>query len=392
MPGMTIELAYVLVKDVFNGYVDKDDDGEFAYNGNLAIRPAYQRNFVYTKEEAEAVIHTVLHGYPLNVMYWVLTDGSYMIDDKGFLVPSADARFEVLDGQQRTVSLMKFLNHQYDITLDGKKVYWDSLTDDQYEALMNYKLMIYICSGSDSEKLAWFEVVNIAGKKLTPQELLNKTYTGPWLSAAKRIFSKRSCPAKGLSDRFITGDPNRQELFEKALKGISELQGLDDHSSYMAAHKSDTDADELWQYFQDAINWVQKIFPKYYSDMKGLDWLHLYNKYHNNTYNSTVMSSEVDRLHEDEEVQKNKGIYEYLLSRDDDPYAGKLLNLRAFDEKDKRRKYEEQHGVCPECGKTFTYEEMRGDHKKPWSKGGRTVYENLQMLCADCNGSKSAKY
>jgi hypothetical protein len=80
-----------------------------------------------------------------------------------------------------------------------------------------------------------------------------------------------------LSDKYITGDPNRQELLEKALKGISEFQGIRDITEYMAAHKLDNDADELWQYFQDVISWVQKIFPKYYSDMKGLDWCHFYN-------------------------------------------------------------------------------------------------------------------
>lgn len=388
---MKIELANIRVGDVFNGYVDNDDDGEFAYHGRLTIRPPYQRNFVYTRDESEAVVQTALQGYPLNVMYWVLTDGSYKIKD-GELFPDNDAAFEILDGQQRTVSLMQFLDHKYDITLNGSKVYWDSLTNDQYQKLTDYNLMVYICAGTESEKLAWFETVNIAGKKLTPQELLNKTYTGPWLTAAKKIFSKRSCPAKGLSDRYIVGDPNRQELLEKALKGISELQGLADHSAYMAAHKSDNDADELWQYFQDAINWVQKIFPKYHSNMKGLDWLHLYNVYHGQTYNSSIMTSEVTRLLDDEEVQKKKGIYEFLLARDTDPYAGKYLNLRAFDERDKRRKYDEQKGICPICKEHYEYDDMRGDHIKPWSKGGRTEYANLQMLCAGCNGSKSAKY
>lgn len=389
---MNIELARIKVGDIFKGYIDKDDDGEFAFSGKLAIRPAYQRNFIYTLEESERVIHTALKGYPLNVMYWVLTDGSYTIGDDDSLIPSADAKFEILDGQQRTVSLMKFLDHKFDITLDEKRIYWDSLTDDQYADLMDYRLMIYICSGSDSEKLAWFEVVNIAGKKLTAQELLNKTYTGPWLTAAKKIFSKRKCPAKGLSDKYITGDPNRQELLEKALKGISEFQGLSDHSAYMAAHKGDADADELWQYYQDVINWIQKIFPKYYSDMKGLDWTHLYNTYHNNTYNSATMASEVERLHKDDEVQKPKGIYEFLLCRETDPYAGRLLNLRAFETRDKMHAYAKQGGICPDCKKHFEYEEMEGDHIRPWSKGGKTVPENCQMLCKNCNAHKTDKY
>lgn len=376
---MKIELHNIPVKEVFNGYKDMDDDGVVGYGGKLDIRPAYQRNYVYSPEQAEAVIQTVLRkpsGYPLNVMYWVKTGND---------------TYEILDGQQRTLSLMQYLDHKYPIKLNGKIFYCDSLPDDEYAQIMDYELMVYICEGEASEKLEWFEVVNIAGERLTRQELLNKSYTGKWLSDAKLHFSKRNCAAKGLSDRYVKGDPNRQELLERALTWIADAQETT-IEEYMSNHQHHDDADELWQYFQDVIHWIEKIFPDYYSQMKGLSWGTLYNQYHHNTYNSATMKSEVKQLMADEEVQKKAGIFEYLLTRDNDPYAGKLLNLRAFEEKDKRRKYAEQGGVCPICGKSFEYEAMRGDHIKPWSKGGRTEYDNLQMLCADCNGAKAAKY
>lgn len=370
---MDIIPKQIKVKDVFNGYADNGDDGVFAYSGKLAIRPPYQREFVYDDNQAEAVIQTVLKGFPLNVMYWVKTGTD---------------TYEVLDGQQRTLSIMQYLSHKFSISIDNKKYYWDALPDDKYNAIMDYDFMIYICEGEESEKLEWFKVVNIAGEKLSDQELRNSVYTGTWLSDAKRYFSKRNCAAKRLSDRYITGDPNRQELLEKALKGICELHGIKEITEYMAQHKSDADADELWQYFQDVFNWVGKIFPKYYADMKGLDWCHLYNKYHTIPYNSAVMNSEVKRLHEDEEVQKTKGIYEFLLCRETDPYAGRLLNLRAFDKRDKIAAYSKQNGVCPICKKHFEFDEMEGDHIIPWSKGGQTVPDNCQMLCKSCNSKK----
>ena len=236
---MNIEPRKIKIRDVFQNYADNGDDGVFAYGGRLAIRPAYQREFVYNLEQAEAVIQTVLKGYPLNVMYWVKT---------------GEDCYEVLDGQQRTLSVMQYLKHQFPITLDGKKFYWDALPDDKYNRIMDYEFMIYVCEGAESEKLEWFRVVNIAGEKLTEQELRNSVYTGAWLSDAKLHFSKRNCAAKKLSDKYITGDPNRQELLEKALKGICELQQIKDITEYMAQHKSDPDADELWQYFQDVIH------------------------------------------------------------------------------------------------------------------------------------------
>ena len=250
-----IEPKQIKVREVFECYADNGDDGVFAYGGRLAIRPPYQREFVYDNEQAEAVIQTVLKGFPLNVMYWVKVGSD---------------RYEVLDGQQRTLSVMQYLKHKFSIALDGRKYYWDALPDDKYNAIMNYEFMVYICEGEESEKLEWFRVVNIAGEKLTEQELRNSVYTGEWLSDAKRYFSKRNCAAKLLADKYITGDPNRQELLEKALRGICEYQSISEITEYMARHKSDADADELWQYFQDVIHWSEKIFPKYFSDMKGL--------------------------------------------------------------------------------------------------------------------------
>ena len=244
---MKIELSSIKVKDIFNGFKDDGEDGVFAYGGKLTIRPPYQREFVYDLKKQENVLHTIIKGFPLNTMYWVKT---------------GDDTYEVLDGQQRTLSVMYFLSHKLQITLNGKSYYNDSLPDDLYEALMDYEFMIYICEGAESEKLEWFEVVNIGGEKLTDQELRNSVYTGSWLTDAKRHFSKRNCAAKGLSDKYIAGDPIRQELLEKALKGICEYQGLNDVTEYMAKHKSDADSDELWQYFKDVIYWAEKIFPK----------------------------------------------------------------------------------------------------------------------------------
>ncbi len=374
---MRVTAKKVKVSEIFDGYCDLGDDGVYAYGGKLAIRPEYQREFVYSVDKAAEVVRTVIRGFPLNIMYWVSIGND---------------RYEVLDGQQRTLSVMQYLDHKFPVNLNGRSYYWDSLPDDVYDRVVNYEFDIYVCEGDESEKLEWFRVVNIAGERLTDQELRNSVYTGTWLTDAKRHFSKRNCAAKGLSEKYLTGDPNRQELLERALRGICDLKGISDVSEYMSAHKNDGDSDELWQYFQDVINWTVKIFPKYYPDMKGLDWCKMYNAYHNNTYNSSTILTELERLHADDEIQKSKGIYEYLLCRETDPYAGRLLNLRAFDKRDKMNAYNKQNGKCPICKLSFAYDDMEGDHIIPWSRGGRTVSENCQMLCKSCNSKKSDKY
>lgn len=380
---MKIEPKLIKVRDIFRDYTDNGDDGVFAYGGKLSIRPPYQREFVYNLQQSQSVIQTILKGFPLNVMYWVNVGND---------------KYEILDGQQRTLSVMQFLKHQFPIKLhdpitDKDSTYYcDSLPDDKYNAIMNYEFMIYICEGNESEKLDWFKVVNIAGEKLTDQELRNSVYTGTWLSDAKMHFSKRNCAAKRLSEKYINGDPNRQELLEIALKGICEFQSKKELTQYMAEHKSDSDADELWQYFQDVIHWIEKIFQTYHKSMKGVDWCHLYNLYHRNSYNSSVIKESVNKLLEDIDVQKKSGIYEYLLCKDSDPFAGRFLNLRSFTDRDKNAAYARQKGICPICGKGFEISEMEGDHIKPWSKGGETIPENCQMLCKNCNAKKTDKY
>ena len=244
---MKIQLHNFKVKDVFTGYADSEEEGVVGYGGRLDIRPKYQREFVYDEKKRAAVIDTINKGFPLNVMYWVKT---------------GDDTYEVLDGQQRTISFCQYLNG--DFSFDGK--YAHNLTPDQREKIENYDLFIYICEGTDSEKLDWFKIINIAGEKLTDQELRNAVYAGPWLTDAKRHFSKTGCPAYGLAEKYMSGSPIRQDYLESALKWISN----GNITEYMSTHQHDDNASELWQYFQTVISWVQMLFPNYRKEMKGL--------------------------------------------------------------------------------------------------------------------------
>ncbi|MBO6190415.1 MAG: DUF262 domain-containing protein [Alloprevotella sp.] len=360
---MKIELHEILVRDLVQGYQDSQEEGVSGYGGRLDIRPKYQREFVYKDKQRDAVIETLRRGFPLNVMYWV---------------KNGEDSYEVLDGQQRTISICQYVAGDFSI----KEEYFHTLADDQQETILNYRLMVYFCEGTDSEKLDWFRTINIAGERLTEQELRNAVYTGPWLTSAKRFFSKSGCAAKALADKYVKVDTIRQELLELALKWISG----DNIRQYMADHQHDANANALWLYFQQVIAWVQATFPTYRREMKGLAWGELYNEYKNALLNTAALEEEVALLMQDDEVQKKTGIYEYVLTRDE-----RKLNLRTFDKSTARTAYERQQGFCPRCGKHFAIEDMEADHITPWSKGGKTVGENCQMLCRDCNRRKSCQ-
>ena len=366
---MKIELNEITVRDLTKGYLDLGDDGVRGFDGLLDIRPPYQREFIYNEKQRDAVITTIKHNFPLNVMYWAKRE---------------DGTFEVIDGQQRTISVCQYVNG--DFSYDFK--FFENLTKEEQDQILDYKLMVYICEGTDKEKLDWFRVINIAGVKLTDQELRNAVYAGPFVTDAKRYFSKNGCPAYKMASDIMTGSAIRQDYLETALEWISASQGLKTVEQYMAVHQHDPNCNQLWQYFNAVVTWVNATFDvkKRKKIMSGVNWGALYDEFKDAILDKNKLDEEIGRLIIDSEVGNNKGICVYVLTRNEN-----VLNLRAFPEDMKLALYEKQNGICPICKKHFDIEFMEADHITPWSQGGKTVIENGQMLCKECNRRKSDK-
>lgn len=372
---MHIEERKVAVREVAEGYFNDAEEGVVGYNEQLDIRPKYQREFVYKDKQRDEVIRTVMKGLPLNVMYWVDRGEQYEDDPD-------EPRYEVLDGQQRTISLCEYVDGSFSV--DDK--YFYNLPDDQKERILDYELFVYVCEGTDSEKLEWFRIINIAGEQLTDQELRNAVYAGSWVSDAKRYFSKTGCAASTLAEDYLKGSSIRQEFLETAISWAAADEG-ESIEGYMAKHQNDPTAQALWSYFRSVIDWVQSVFTKKRREMKGLPWGLYYNANHKrNDLDPADLETRVSELMADEDVQKKSGVYEYLLTGNE-----RALSLRAFDMRTKREAYERQGHKCAICGKEFEFEKMHGDHIKPWSKGGHTTPDNCQMLCRDCNLAKGAQ-
>lgn len=358
---MKIVLKEIPIRDVIQEYVNNAEDGVIGYNGKLNIRPKFQREFVYNGKQRDEVINTIRKNFPLNVMYWV---------------KSEDGNYEVLDGQQRTISFCEYVKGGFSIN----NLYFHSLTSDQQNQILDYKLMIYICEGEESEKLDWFKIINIAGEQLTDQELRNAIYTGEWLTDAKRHFSKTGCPAYAIASDYLTGSPIRQDYLETAISWINNGK----IEEYMSIHQHDQNANELWLYFQSVISWVQLTFTNYRKEMKGVNWGKLYNEFKDKKLDTKKLEEETVKLMLDEDVTKKSGIYEYVLTRNE-----KYLSIRSFTDNMKREAYEKQKGKCPNCKDSFSIEEMEGDHITPWHSGGKSIANNCQMLCKECNRRKS---
>ena len=311
---MNIELHKITVRELTNGYVDNNENGVRAYGGKLDVRPPFQREFVYKEKQRDAVIDTLTQGFPLNVMYWAVRE---------------DGTFEIIDGQQRTISICQYVNG--DFAFDFR--YFHNLQQDEQDQILNYELQVYICSGTDSEKLKWFKTINIAGEELTDQELRNAVYAGPWVSDAKRYFSKNGCPAAKIGSDYLTGSAIRQDYLETAIDWISD----GNIELYMSNHQHDANAAPLWQFFQSVITWVDTTFrptKERKKIMKGVEWGILYKQYKDEVIDYNKVDEEVKRLILDDDVTKKTGIYPYILTRKE-----KHLSIRAFTDAQKLSAY-----------------------------------------------------
>lgn len=374
------------VADICDGFVYNELEGKglFGMGGQLTIQPEYQRNYIYADGKKDvAVIDSVLKGYPLGVIYFNRT---------------ADGRFEVLDGQQRITSLGRFFNGKLGIKDEnGLPQSIGSLPKEKREKFLNAKLLIYECEGTETEIKEWFKTINIAGVPLNHQELLNAVYSGPFVTAAKEVFSNSQSAKVQMWSAYVAGAVNRQDFLATAFDWVSRGRA----EEYMKDHRFSSDITELTTYFNSVIDWIRGTFPVVENEMRGLPWGELYEKYHNTPYNPAHMKQRVMELYADPYVKNRKGVYEFLLGGESDT---KLLDIRIFDEATKKivytRQTEEakQHDTsnCPYCAighdanakKIWKQAEMDADHVAAWSKGGATTIDNCQMLCKHHNRAK----
>ena len=389
---MTITKTSITVRELVAGYVNETENdiekAVMAYDGKLCVRPAFQRSFVYDSKQENAVIDTVLKGFPLNIMYWV---------DNG------DGTYDCLDGQQRTISLCNFADgiHSYQgnaCNLEPEKHY--NIVNLKRLGLadrfFDYELEVYICKGSKKEQLEWFHVINIAGEELSNQELRNASFVGPWLSDAKRYFSKANtsgtCPAERIGKKYTKKDANRQELLEQAIIWHCGSNKDEDICNYMSQHMDDPNAKDLWNYYNDVISWAAEFFDDY-EDIKELrttNWGKLYAEYGNVDYDIDEMHTLFNDLLEDKtdgrlDVSNGK-IIEYCFTRDE-----KTLKSRKFSENQRRVLYNRQNGICPDCGQPFDIKKMQAHHIIPWWDDRCTTdLDNGVMLCKDCHTTRHA--
>lgn len=375
------------VEDICKGFVYNELEGKGLYgmSGKLTIQPEYQRNYIYADGKKDvAVIESILKGYPIGLIYF---------NKNG-------EQLEVLDGQQRITSLGRFVTSKFAIVDNGVPQYFRGLSEDKKAKILNTKLLIYVCEGEESEIKEWFKTINIVGVPLNKQEILNAIYSGEFTTLAKEEFSNSQNTLVNKWSAYINGVVNRQDFLACALNWVSK----DNVEDYMSKHRHDNNINELKTYFNSVIDWVDGVFTDVYDEMRGLEWGRLYETYHKQPYDSQAIAKKVSELYGDDFIKNKKGIFEFVLGGCVD---SKLLEVRIFDDRDKKAVYNKQtaeakeKGIsnCPLCAlgndnnktRIWQLKEMDADHVTAWSKGGATNINNCQMLCKSHNRAKGNK-
>jgi len=380
------------VREMVDGFVYNELEGKglFGLSGKLTIQPEYQRNYIYADGKRDvAVIDSLLKGYPLGLFYF-----NDVTEDQ----------FETLDGQQRITSIGRFVTDKFAILDENKhRQIFSSMTADKQTKIMESELLVYHCNGTETEIKDWFKTINIAGVPLNEQELRNAIYSGPFVTRAKAEFSNSGNSNVQEWNDYIKGAVNRQEILATALSWVAASKGQDT-DGYMAAHRKDTNINELKTYFNTVIDWVSAVFRDVEKEMQGLEWGRLYEEFHGQSYDPSKVSNAVQRLYGDVYVKNRRGIFEYILGGETDT---RLLEIRVFDVAVKQAVYKQQtadaksNGIsnCPLCAvghdasknKIWDMKDMDADHVTAWSKGGATDINNCQMLCKTHNRAKGNK-
>jgi len=384
----TILKTEITIKDICEGFVYNELEGKglFGLSGKLTIQPEYQRNYIYSSDGGKrevAVIDSILKGYPIGLIYFNKV---------------SENNLEVLDGQQRITSAGRFVTDKFAIKDEnGMEQYFSGMAKDKKEKILETKLLIYECEGTESQIKEWFKTINIAGVPLVPQELLNAIYSGPFVTLGKEEFSNSQNANIQKWSAYIKGSASRQAFFERALDWASK-GNIDD---YMSTHRNDKNINELKIYFNSVIDWISSVFSDVENEMQGLEWGRLYEQYHKKAYNSAKVSAEVRKLYSDPYIKNRKGIFEFILGGSVD---AQFLDVRVFDDATKKSVYKAQTtkaekkkiSNCSHCAtgheanksKIWQLDEMEADHVSAWSKGGKTTAKNCEMLCKTHNRAK----
>lgn len=327
-----------------------------------------QREIIYSTEKQQLVIDSILNDVPLPAFY---------------LWENADKKLEVLDGKQRIESIKKFIEN--DLLYNNK--IWKQTDSEIQQRFNSTELSVIICSGTEELKRKIFNRINTLGVPLSPYEVLNGLYNGEYLRGLTTFVSNDKDALK------VLGSNGRGKNQMKTIKFICILRDVKNLEDYVKVNQNNSFADD-----QRLITKNFRFIRDVFDDYGCLDIF----------FNLSVKYAKDLSIWKEHKSEINIRIKRYLKSNDV-KFTDKAVEIeniiqaivqgisvddkRLFTIDDKRellaqKECKEKKYQCEMCKKWFYEEELQVDHIEAWSKGGRTVLSNAQLLCGPCNRKK----
>lgn len=355
---------------------------EKVVNGLIISDIELQRAIVYDADKQALVIDSIYHGIPLPAFYlWEREDG----------------KLEVLDGKQRIEAIKKF--KQGNLLYEGKTWKAYAYDSDLQQVVDNTELTTIICSGAEEKKREIFNRINTLGVALSKFEVLNGLYHGNYVEGLKDYFAQDANVRKVLPNATVDRGDNKYHLLEYIYyvrKGGVFPKRKELHD-YVQQHKDESFNDEVKK-IKPYISFIRDVFGEA-SKIGGVLKFKLAVKY---LKDRTIWLQHKDNICKDSNAFIKSEGYKLSTSKEEDIEAmilGIVGNLRV----DPKRRFTpddraellskltpNEQGLyeCDDCHQHFAADELTIDHKEPWSKGGRTVLSNAQLLCRACNSRK----
>lgn len=383
--------------------------------GRIETNPEYQRDFVYSIEKSSRLIESALMKIPLPKIY---------------LCEEKDGKLSVVDGQQRIRSFLNFIRNEYALKgmtvfpeLEGK--YYKDLETKLQDVIDETSIRtIIINEDSADAKYDIFERLNRGAVTLKEQELRNCVYRGPYNSMINEIATDKNVSIMFKAENKRMWYQEYILRFFALIDFMSYKPSMKTHlNKYMKAHQYDDEKNvqEDKDAFIKTLSIVKEVLGADAFSTVDYDKKVVLNKFSATFYDSIMVAfSRFDRtkliakadairaaindkkLHDDvyhdacyaatgstdRVVRRILTIFNLVSSILGDDGVEK--EVRTFDSSLKLPLAEKQGYVCPLCqNKIVDIDECEIDHIIPYSLGGKTVFENAQLVHKICNRHKS---
>lgn len=337
------------------------------------INPSFQRGLVYSIENMHSLIDSILHGFIIGQVTFAEVNGCYL----------------VVDGQQRITTICKYITGEVP-AYNG--LYFESLTEDEKEIILNTELPIAVLVNATKEQIAeQFKRTNTCGEVLTQMEILAAIYDGEFMQELKQVFGLNFL-TKGFGKKYkeyLKGDANRLFFAELAIK-VYDAKSNDTEKIIKFCIEHNITVDDIVKRFKEVFNWYTKLVANLTSAQKKLLPINISVEDMYNKYGSIPMGADKfairfgEALNSLDEGDTSSKLIDYVFTQD-----LQYITPRLFPKAIAVRVYKKQNGICPICGNHFEFDDMQADHIHPWALGGKTKESNCQMLCKDCNNKKN---